>query len=47
MCPVVQLFLVPLLPLPDHQEEAVDEFRKALKIREALLTPEDRRIAEW
>ena len=40
------LFPHSFLP-PDHQEEAVEEFRKALKIRESLLTPEDRRIAEW
>ena len=34
-------------PLPGHQEEAVEEFRKALQIRESLFTPDDRRIAEW
>lgn len=25
----------------------MEEFRKALQIRESLLTPDDRRIAEW
>ena len=30
----------------DHQENALEEFRKALKIREANMSPEDRRIAE-